>query len=431
MTPGLALVALVAMVVGEVWRMSMPALVRDAPLSKATGVALAMATGWPRADGHGLESVVGLIGPLLVAAVAVVVAALLRRELARTVPDLVRLLSSMVVAGVLVRVPLEGDVSLLERVQQPPDRPVLVAVLVLAVAVVAVVAPLVTRSVIRSSRAQAAWRTQLGEDLGRHGPLALATATTATVMALSLELLGPLSLILFLVPLLVLQPAVERQRRIGLAQRQTIVALARLTEEAGLTALGHSARVAALAVPLARDVGVHETDLADVESAALLHDVGQVGLARPIPGGATVEISGRDQRMIAGTGAAILARTADLSRLAAIVADVGVSYHRAVERGDVSLAARVVRVASAYDDLTGRSTRLAGHDGPVEAMERLLRNTPHEYDPRVVAALLRLLERRGELSASQAAALRRQASSTDRPPVLTQRGSLPVVHPHR
>lgn len=431
MSPVLALVALVAMVVGEVWRMSAPALARDAPMSKATGVALVMAAGWPSTDDGWLASVVGLLGPLGVATVAVVIAALLRRELARVIPDLVRLLSSMVIAGVLARVPLANGVSLLERVQRHPSRPVLVAFLILAVAVVAVVAPLVARSVIRSSRVRAERRTQLGEDLGRHGPLALATATTATVMALSLELLGPLSLVLFLVPLLVLQPAVDRQRRIRLAQRQTIVALSRLTEEAGLTALGHSARVAALSVPLARDVGVHETDLADVESAALLHDVGQVGLSRPIPGGATVEVSGRDQRMIAGTGAAILARTADLSRLAAMVADVGVSHHRAVERGDVSLAARVVRVASAYDDLTGRSTRLAGRNGPVEALERLLRNTPHDYDPLVVAALLRLLERRGELSAAQAAALRRQASApTHMAP--GQRGTLQAGSPqHR
>lgn len=430
MTSMVALVALVAIVVGEIWRLSTPAGHQDAPLSLTTGVALAMATGWPGGAGSGPGSLPSLLGPLLVAAAAAVIAALLRRDLVGLGADLARLLSSMTIAGVLVRVPLADGMSLLEQVQQPPSRPVLVAVSMLVVAVVAVTVPLVVRSVVQSARTRAQWRTQLWEDLGRHGPLALATATTAAVMALSLQLLGSLSLVIFLVPLLLLQPAVERQRRIGLAQRQTVVALARLTEEAGLTAPGHSARVAALSVPLARDVGVHETDLADVEAAALLHDVGQVGLTRPIPGGATVEVSGRDQRMIAGTGAAILARTADLARLAAIVADVGVPHHRAVERGDVSLAARVVRVASAYDDLTGPATGTPGSGGPVQAIERLLRNTPHEYDPVVVAALLRLLERRGDLSAAQAAALRGHRS-TGRAPVPVQQGTLPVVRPHR
>ena len=106
-----------------------------------------------------------------------------------------------------------------------------------------------------------------------------------------------------------------------------------------------------------REVAAHvrgeEADLPDVEAAALLHDIGQVGLTRPIPRGATVEVSALDQRRIAATGAAILARTADLSRLASVVADVGALHHRAVERGDVALPARVVRVVSAYDDLTG------------------------------------------------------------------------------
>lgn len=402
----IAVVALAAMVAGEVWRMSTPALVRDAPLSKATALALAMATGWSWPVAGPADAWSGLIGPLLLAAAAVLVASVVRRDFSHVVPDLARLLAVMIVAGVLVRIPLPGGDTLLYLALNDPSRPVLVAALMLAAAVLAVATPLVTRSVLRSARARAHLRTQLGEDLGRHGPLALATATTATVMALSLDLLGPLGLILFLVPLLVLQPAVERQRRIRLAQRQTIVALARLTEEAGLTALGHSDRVAALAVPLAREAGVHETDLPDVEAAALLHDIGQVGLARPIPGGATVEVSARDQRRIASTGAAILARTADLSRLAAVVADVGVPHHRAEERGDVSLAARVVRVASAYDDLTGRAVRLSGGNGPVQAVDRLVRNTPHDYDPRVVEALIRLLERQGRLPLPRDGALR-------------------------
>lgn len=416
MTPAVAIVALVAMVLGEAWRMSTPTLVRDAPLSQATAVALAMATSWPEApDG----SLVGLVGPLLLAAVAVLVVDLFGRNLATLLPDLVRLTSAVLVAGLLVRLPLPGGESIFVQTAGHQGRPVVVAVLMLAVAIVAVTACVAVRSAVLGARGQVPVRSQLSEDLGRHGPLSLATATTAAVMALGLDVLGPTSLVLFLVPLLVLQPAVSRQRRIGLAQQQTVVALARLTEEAGLTALGHSARVAALAVPVAREVGVDETDLGDVEGAALLHDIGQVGLTRPIPGGATVEVSGRDQRRIAATGAAILARTADLSRLAAVVADVGVSHHRAEERGDVSLASRVVRVVSAYDDLAGHSTRLTGGDGPVGAVERLLRNTPHEYDPVVVEALVRQLERRGVLQPAQAAALRAPAqAATLRAPAL-------------
>ena len=234
----------------------------------------------------------------------------------------------------------------------------------------------------------------------------LATATTSSVMALSLPVLGAGSLVLFLAPLAVLQLAVGQQRDIRVAQAQTVGALARLTDHAGLTSPGHGERVAGLVVPVARDVGVDEADLQDVEAAALLHDLGQVALTTQIPGGATIEISRRDQRRVAAAGAAILARTAQLSSLSAWVADVGVPHYRALERGDVALPSRVIRVVSAYDDLTGNGTRLTGAVDPVEALDRLLRDAPHEYDPQVLLALSRQLERRGVITHQQARDLR-------------------------
>lgn len=402
----IALVALVAMSVGEAWRISGAGLTRDAPLSQATAVALGMSTAWPR-DPAEPEAVIGLAGPLALATMAVLLVSAVRRAPGTLLPDLVRLWSSLLVAGLLVRVPGVFGPTLLDRAGRPDSRPVLIAFLLLLVAILAVATPLVVRALATAVRRGTRPSAQLREDIGIHGPLALGTATIATVMTIALDVMGPSGLVLFLVPLVVLQPAVSRQHEIGLAQRQTVSALARLTEESGLTAQGHSARVAALAVPVARDLGVADSDLSDVEAVALLHDIGQVGLHRPIPGGATVEVSARDQRRIAATGAAILARTAELSRLSAMVADVGVPHYRALERGDVTLTSRVVRVASAYDDLTGRSTRLDGADGPVEAADRLLRNSPHDYDPAVVDALVHHLERRGVLSVRQVAALRR------------------------
>jgi response regulator RpfG family c-di-GMP phosphodiesterase len=270
-----------------------------------------------------------------------------------------------------------------------------------------VATPVVVRTLARVPHEHAPLRSLVVAELRRHALLAVATATTGVVTALALHVLGPVSFLLFLVPMTVLLPAVTRQRQIRAAQRQTMFALARLTDQAGLTAPGHAARVARLAVPVAREAGVEDADLLDVETAALLHDVGQVGLSRPIPGGATTEISALDQRRVAATGAAILARTADLSRLAPVVADVGIPHHRAVARGDVALASRVVRAVSAYDDLTAVLDQQA-------ALERIVRSTPHDYDPLVVAALVRHLERRGTIGAATAAALREQ--SADRTP---------------
>lgn len=398
----LALVGVLVMVLGEAWRISPSDTLRDSPLTQATAVALAMSTAWP--VGAADPSVTGLLGPLLLVVVAVLVVAVARRQ-PPSPAHLVQLLSGVFVAGLLVRIPGTSGLTLFEAAHREEGEPAVVAAVLFFVASVALLLPLLGASAWRSWKGQTPVRKQLAGDLGRHGPLIAATATTSAVMALALPVLGAASLVLFLAPLAVLQLAVGQQREIRAAQAQTVGALARLTDHAGLTAPGHGERVAALAVPIARDVGVAEDDLEAVEAAALLHDLGQVALTTGIPGGATIEVSGRDQRRVAAAGAAILARTAQLSSLSAWVADVGVPHHRALERGDVALASRVIRVASAYDDLTGHGTRLTGSVHPEEALDRLLRNTPHDYDPQVVQALIRHLERRGILTRRQVRSL--------------------------
>lgn len=405
LTPEVAAVAFLAMVLGEAWRVSVPGVVRDAPLAQATAVAVVVSSSWPF-DTTDPGSAGGVLGPLLLACLATLSVGAARRDWRSLPHDVARTLTTVVVAGVLARLSPWGLRSVFERADEQTAHAPVVALMLLAVAIVAVGSPVLARAALEAVRERGSLAAQLGSHLVRHGALVLATASTAAVMALSLGFLGPATFVLFLVPMALLQPAVTRQRRIREAQRQTLIALSRLTDQAGLTSPGHAVRVAGLAVPVAREAGVDDADLADVEAAALLHDVGQVGLARPIPGGATVEISLRDQRRVAATGAAILARTADLSRLAPIVADVGVPHHWAVERGDVALASRVVRVVSAYDDLAVAGKRAGGRRVAAAAVRRILRATPYEYDPDVVDALVRHLARTGVLTPADVPRLR-------------------------
>jgi hypothetical protein len=412
LTWSLALVGVLVIILGEAWRIAPSETLRDSPLTQATAVALAMSTAWP-APVNRPDVLIGLAGPLLLTAGVVLLVATVRRQ-RPAFAHLAQLLIAALVAGLLVRIPGPAGTTLLEAAELELGQPEIVALLLLVVAAHALLVPLLAASLRRSYRGHTPVRKQLTDDLGRHGPLILATATTASVMALSLPVLGAASLVLFLAPLAVLQLAVGQQREIRAAQTQTVGALARLTDHAGLTAPGHGERVADLAVPVARDVGVDEADLKDVQAAALLHDLGQVALTTPIPDGATIEVSRRDQRRVAAAGAAILARTAQLSSLSAWVADAGVPHHRAEERGDVALASRVIRVVSAYDDLTGRGTRLTGSVEPGEALDRLLRNAPHDYDPEVLLALVRHLHRRGVLSERQVRALHDEGRTGER-----------------
>ena len=74
---------------------------------------------------------------------------------------------------------------------------------------------------------------------------------------------------------------------------QTVRALARVTEVGGYVEDGHARLVGQLAVAVGRDLGMNEPELLELEYAALMHDIGQLSLRAPIPGGATVLVPGR------------------------------------------------------------------------------------------------------------------------------------------
>src|SRR6202035_5704632 len=119
---------------------------------------------------------------------------------------------------------------------------------------------------------------------------------------------GAGALALLIAPLLVTQVAFRRYAGIRSTYLQTVRALARVTEVGGYVEDGHAHRVGRLAVAVGRELGLGEKDLLDLEYAALMHDIGQLSLRDPIPGGATVLASAADQRRIAELGAGVIAQ---------------------------------------------------------------------------------------------------------------------------
>jgi response regulator RpfG family c-di-GMP phosphodiesterase len=135
-----------------------------------------------------------------------------------------------------------------------------------------------------------------------------------------------------------------------------------------------------------------EKDLLDLEYAALMHDIGQLSLTDPIPGGATVMAAPDEQRRIAELGAEVIRQTGVLGTVATIVERQVEPYRRPGSRDDhdVPLGSRIIRAANAYDDLVGGSLESTPR---LSALERLRLGMTYDYDPRVVDALGRVLER--------------------------------------
>lgn len=381
------LMAFFALVIGagELARVQMPSGRVAAPVASASAIALAEVV---TVDGQPTFDVSASV-VVLTAAAGMGLGAVLRGVLGlRVGPHLMaaRLVGLAVVAVIARR---DGDPDgLLAHVQNPVDDRLLALALLLA-AVAGILVEYLLTGLIRAERNRTPWAAALRDELGEAPALTLGVATTGPLVALLARVLGLAALPLALVPVIVTYVAVRRYAANRLTFRETLLTLSQLTEAAGYTPPEHARRVAELSVRLARALGLVEREVLDVEYAALLHDLGQVGLRTPIPGGATVLAAPDDQRHIAAEGARIVRRTNVLDVAAGYVETQATAYHRMREYDEeVPLASRIIKVANAYDDLT------AGAEDPAassSALERIHLGLGYEYDPLVVDALVALV----------------------------------------
>ncbi|WP_433230437.1 HD-GYP domain-containing protein [Actinomadura formosensis] len=275
--------------------------------------------------------------------------------------------------------------------------------LLLAVMGVVVIAACFTdmliAATIRAEAVRARFGITLRDEADATMALCAATGATAMLIAVATTAMGEAALLIFTVPILVTQFAFRRYAGIRATYLETVRSLSRVTEVGGYVEAGHSGRVARLAVAMGRELGMAEEELLELEYAALMHDIGQLSLGDPIPGGATVLASPAEQRRITELGAEVIKETGVLDRVAYIVRLSSHPYRTGREpAGDSGerpipppLASRVIKAANAYDDLVGDS---ADRDRGAAVLERLRLDSAAEYDPAVVEALSRVVDRR-------------------------------------
>ena len=200
-----------------------------------------------------------------------------------------------------------------------------------------------------------------------------------------LGLWGPL---LFSIPLLAAWYSFELLASTRRSFEQTVRALAAAPELGGLVREGHAERVATLATGMGRELNMSATDLDQLETAALLHHLGAVCLDEPEKGDVL------DPIQVAEAGATMLRASEELAPAGDVVAAEPLLHRppRPTEAPVAALSGMVLKVASAYDELTdGRDEHAAW------AVEALYTGPGYVYDGRVLGALERVLERRGAL----------------------------------
>ncbi|WP_437229690.1 diguanylate cyclase [Planctomicrobium sp. SH661] len=158
--------------------------------------------------------------------------------------------------------------------------------------------------------------------------------------------------------------------------------------------LKHSRRVGLISVGIAGRLGWEENDLRIIEIAALMHDIGKIGIPDHIlrkPG----KLSPDEAEYIAmhhRVGLALLQACRIHPSVTEIVAQShGVDEEHLNGRHPLSLGARILAVADAYDSLTTRQCYRAPYDR-WEALQILEEQCGKQFDRNVVAALGRWLD---------------------------------------
>lgn len=264
------------------------------------------------------------------------------------------------------------------------------------IAVLAGLCDAAVAALVRADRDRAPFMPSLRGELRALIGLGSAIGATGVLIALAAEVMMLWAIPVFVIPLMLTQFSFRRYAGIRSTYAQTIRSLSRVTEVGGYTETGHSRRVSELALGVGRELGLSDVELVDLEYAALMHDLGQLSLAEPIPGGATVMTRPDEQRRIAEMGAEVIRQTGVLDRVAVIVERQADPYRRPHETVDdtIPLASRIIKAANAYDDLVGDSRETGRH---LDALERLRLSMAYDYDPKVVASLAHVVERTSRL----------------------------------
>ena len=161
------------------------------------------------------------------------------------------------------------------------------------------------------------------------------------------------------------------------------------------TSRAHVDRVAAAAVRVGRELGLSADALADLERAALLHDIGRFVLPdAPREAGAAISPGDGRQRVEQAKAAREIAGVVPaLAPAAAVIAASfecfdGSGLPLGLKGSAIPIGARILALVDAADTLT---VLCLAYEHPVDAVrDEFIRSAGTRFDPEVVAAWLRI-----------------------------------------
>ena len=186
----------------------------------------------------------------------------------------------------------------------------------------------------------------------------------------------------------------ELEERLRGTRQATICALNQMLDLKDLNTGVHSTRLAEWAVRVGRELGLDDGGLEDIETAALLHDAGKVGvpdaiLKKPGPLDAA---EWRVMRMHPEFSWAVLRVVPGLERASLYALHHhekfdGSGYPARLRGQDIPIGARIVSVIDAFDAMVASRPYKEGIPCE-EALARLVQDSGKHFDPAVVERFL-------------------------------------------
>ena len=209
---------------------------------------------------------------------------------------------------------------------------------------------------------------------------------------------GPAAALLVLLPLFVARWAYAQYAEQQRAYDRTVRTLIAAVETKDLYTRGHSERVAAASVLIARAIGMREDRVASLRYAGMLHDIGKLGVPTRVLQ-KTGELSEEEYATIKLHPVRGLEMIREIEFLGEAFAGImhhherldGLGYPMGLRGEEIPEFARAIAVADAFDSMTTtRSYR--GARTPGDALGELRRCAGTQFDPAMVDALVTALE---------------------------------------
>jgi putative nucleotidyltransferase with HDIG domain len=179
----------------------------------------------------------------------------------------------------------------------------------------------------------------------------------------------------------------------------TLKALARTVDANSAWTAGHSERVADLVLRIGEEMGLSAADLANLHRAALLHDIGKIGVPASIldkPGKLTEEEYERIKKHPT-VGAQILEPISAYTEVVDLVSQHherfdGRGYPEGLSGTRIALGARIMAVADSFDAMTSDRPYRQGMEVD-KSLEIIRSERSRGFDPEVVDAFFRWIEK--------------------------------------